>query len=151
MGVAGEREDRLNQEWAELLDELRIVLPGAEVLFAFLLTLPFTARFAQIADSHKTVYLVAFLAAAVSTLLLIAPSAQHRLLWRRGAKERQVRMGTGLAIAGTAAVAVAVTATVYLVTSVLYDNALPAAVTAAAVGLIVLLWYTPPLIVRVRR
>jgi hypothetical protein len=145
------QEERLNQEWEELLDELRVVLPGAEVLFAFLLTLPFTSRFETIAGTHKTTYFVAFVAAAVATLLLTAPSAQHRLLWRRRAKNTQLKLATWLAIAGTACVAVTVTAVVYLVTNVLYDRHLPAAVAAVCVGMITLFWYAPALVVRARR
>jgi hypothetical protein len=144
------QEQRLNQEWQELLEELRVALPGAEVLFAFLLTVPFTNRFETIADSHKTVYFIAFIAAAVATLLLIAPSAQHRLLWRRHAKDRQLRIATRLAIAGTAVAAVAIAAVVFLVTSVLYSNGLAAAIAAGCIGLIVLLWYVPPLVLRLR-
>ena len=93
--------ERLDQEWTELLEELRVVLPGTEVLFAFLLILPFTQRFDDVAGTDKTVYTVAFLAAAAATLLLMAPSAHHRLLWRTHRKAPELKLATGFAIAGT--------------------------------------------------
>lgn len=143
-----DRERRLDQEWTELLNELRVLLPGTEVLFAFLLTLPFSERFGQIARSDKTIYFIAFLASATASLLLSAPSAQHRLLWRQRAKDEQLRLATALALAGTLFVAVAVTSVVFLITNLLYDNALPAVVTAGVAGLIGWFWYGQPLWVR---
>ena len=144
-------EERLDQEWSELLEELRVVLPGTEVLFAFLLSIPFTQRFDEVAGSDKTVYTIAFLAAAAATLLLVAPSAQHRLLWRQGRKAPELRLATGFAIAGTACLAVAVACVVYVVTHVLYNNQLPAVATALAIALILGSWYGVPLVLRLRR
>ena len=143
-------EQRLNQEWTELLEELRVVLPGTEVLFAFLLTVPFSQRFGEVARSDRTVYFVAFLAAAAATLLLVAPSAQHRLLWRHGLKDEQLRIATLFAIAGTACLAIAVASVVYLVTHVLYDDRRPAIATGLALALILLGWYGVPLVLRLR-
>jgi O-antigen/teichoic acid export membrane protein len=149
-GQRDQEERRLNQEWEELLEELRVVLPGTEVLFAFLLSLPFTSRFGQVANSDKTVYFIAFLAAAVATLLLMAPSAQHRLLWRRHQKNDQLLVATRLAIAGTLSLAVAVVSVVFLITNLLYDSALPAVITAGVIGMIAWLWYLQPLFMRLR-
>ena len=143
--------ERLDQEWTELLEELRVVLPGTEVLFAFLLSLPFTQRFDEVAGADKTVYTIAFLAAAAATLLLVAPSAQHRLLWRQGRKAPELKLATGFAIAGTACLAVAVACVVYVVTHVLYSNQLPALATALAVVLILGGWYGVPLVLRLGR
>jgi hypothetical protein len=145
------REERLNQEWTELLDEVRVVLPGTEVLFAFLLSLPFTDRFGTVARSDKTVYTVAFLAAALATLLLVAPSAQHRLLWRQQRKDVQLRIATAFALAGIACLAVAVSSVVFLVLHVLYAGVLPAVATAIAIAIIMLGWYGVPVVVRLRR
>ena len=146
-----ERDDeRLNQEWAELLGEVRVILPGTEVLFAFLLSVPFTQRFQEVAGTDKTVYTVAFLSAAAATLLLVAPSAQHRLLWRRRRKDTELRIATFFAIAGTACLAVAVTCVVYVVTHVLYERRVPAIATALAIAVIVGGWYVVPLAVRLR-
>ena len=142
--------ERLDQEWTELLEELRVVLPGTEVLFAFLLSLPFTQRFGEVAGSDKTVYTVAFLAAAAA-LLLMAPSAQHRLLWRTHRKAPELKLATGFAIAGTFCLAVAVACVVYVVMHALYETRLPALTTAGAVALILVGWYAVPLALRLRR
>ena len=152
-GRAGDERnegERLDQEWSELLEELRVVLPGTEVLFAFLLSLPFTQRFGAVAGSDKTVYTLAFLAAGAATLLLVAPSAQHRLLWRTHRKAPELKLATGFAIAGTACLALAVACVVYVVLHVLYDNRLPALATAGAVALILAGWYAVPLALRLR-
>ena len=82
-----DERDRVNRELIELLNELRVALPGVQVLFAFLLGVPFTQRFGQVTELQKDVYFLTFLCAAVATALLIAPSAYHRLEWRRGDKE----------------------------------------------------------------
>ena len=148
--MAERDEERLDQEWAELLGEVRVILPGTEVLFAFLLSVPFTQRFREVAGTDKTVYTVAFLSAAAATLLLVAPSAQHRLLWRRRRKDAELRIATIFAIAGTACLAVAVTCVVYVVTHVLYERRVPAIATALAIALIVGGWYALPLMVRLR-
>jgi MFS family permease len=144
-------EERLDQEWGELLEEVRVVLPGTEVLFAFLLGLPFTSRFAELRDPDRTAYTIAFLAAGIATLLLIAPSAQHRLLWRQHRKEQQLKIATGFALAGTAFTALAIASAVFLVMDVLYTNAISALVAAGAVGIILGGWYALPLTVRFRR
>src|SRR5512132_3521469 len=81
------KEERQDRELIELLNELRVALPGVQVLFAFLLGVPFTQRFGQMSELQKDVYFVTFLCAAASTALLIAPSAYHRLEWRQGDKE----------------------------------------------------------------
>ena len=72
--MAEDRKERVDRELLELLNELRIVLPGAQVLFAFLLTLPFTFRFEQLTRTHRDAYFAAFLCTAVGTVLLMAPS-----------------------------------------------------------------------------
>ena len=84
---AESKDERLDRELIELLNELRVALPGVQVLFAFLLGVPFTQRFAQVAELQKDVYFLTFLCAAAATALLIAPSAYHRLEWRQGDKE----------------------------------------------------------------
>lgn len=148
--MASPREERLNQEWQELLEELKVMLPGAEVLFAFLLAIPFTQRFEALAQSSRYVYLTAFLAAAVSTLLMIAPGAQHRVLWRQRAKDKQLRVATWLALTAMGFSAVAISSTVYLITNVVYENFLPAIATGFVLALMVWLWFAQPLIMRVR-
>ena len=148
--MASPREERLNQEWEELLEELKVMLPGAEVLFAFLLAIPFTERFQDLAQSSRHVYLTAFLAAAVATLLMIAPGAQHRVLWRQRAKDQQLRVATWLALAAMVFSAIAISSTVYLITNVVYENRLPAIATGVVAALMLWLWFAQPLIMRLR-
>jgi hypothetical protein len=142
------KEERLDRELIELLNELRVALPGVQVLFAFLLGVPFTQRFAQVSDLQKDVYFLTFLCAAASTALLIAPSAYHRLEWRQGDKEHLLVVSNRLAIAGTVFLALAISGSVFVVTDMLFNEtsaALVAGVTAAVFGWF---WYGMPLVRR---
>lgn len=96
-------EDRHNRELIELLNELRVALPGVQVLFAFLLAVPFANGFPKLSSFDREIYFVAFIATAVSTVLLMAPSSYHRLRWRQGDKERILVVSNVLTIAGLAA------------------------------------------------
>jgi len=138
-------KSRRNRELIELLTELRVALPGVQVLFAFLLTMPFTARFAQLSTSNRDAYFVAFVSSAAASVLLIAPSAYHRLRWRQADKEKMLRVSNQLAIAGIAALAVGITAVIYLITAVLYGT-VPAVCAAVLSGsAIAALWVALPL------
>ena len=99
-------KERANRELIELLNELRVVLPGVTVLLAFLLAVPFAKGWTRVTHFQRDVFVVAFLATAVSVALLAAPSSYHRLRFRQGNKERLVRIGNRLAIAGITAFAV---------------------------------------------
>jgi hypothetical protein len=81
----------LDRELIELLNELRVALPGVQVLFAFLLAVPFANGWERVTDLQRDVFFVAFLATAAASILLIAPSAHHRLRWREGDKEQMLR------------------------------------------------------------
>src|SRR3712207_207853 len=107
-------EDRGAREVVELLQELRIVLPGVQVLFAFLLTVPFAARFAELTDAQRYVFFATLLCTAAATALLIAPTAQHRLLFRKGAREHRIRTGNVLTILGLAFLVPAMVGVVYV-------------------------------------
>src|SRR5919205_1157647 len=91
-----ERSERLNRELIELLNELRVALPGVQVLFAFLLAMPFTQRFERLAARDKAVFFAGLLATLVGSALLIAPSAYHRLRFRAGDKEQLIRTANRL-------------------------------------------------------
>ena len=135
---------RLDRELGELLQELRVALPGVQVLFAFLLTIPFAQRFTTITSSQKTAYFIAFLSTAAATVLLIVPSAHHRVRWRQGDKEQLLRTASKFTLAGLAFLTVAMASTVFVVTDVLYDTSW-AVLIAVATGLVfVLLWFTLP-------
>jgi hypothetical protein len=144
------KEERLDRELIEFLNELRVALPGVQVLFAFLLTVPFTQRFAEATEIQRDVYFAAFLCAAVATVLLIAPSSYHRIRFRQHDKEQMLRTANRLAIAGTVFLALAMTATVFVITDVLFGGAATAATTAAAAGLFLWFWYALPLSRRLR-
>ncbi len=144
------KEEQLDRELIELLNELRVALPGVQVLFAFLLGVPFTQRFGEVTELQKDVYFLTFLCTATATGLLIAPSAYHRLDWRRGDKEHLLVVSNRLAISGTVFLALAISGAVFVVTDILFDEtsaAVFAAVTAAFLGWF---WYGLPLLRRLR-
>jgi hypothetical protein len=139
-------EDRHNRELIELLNELRVALPGVQVLFAFLLAVPFANGFPKLGSTDRDIFYVAFIATALSTVLLIAPSSYHRLRWRRHDKERMLRVSNSLTIAGLACLAVAITATVFVITDFLFHRAWAAAFTAFVAFAFLVLWYGLPLL-----
>jgi Family of unknown function (DUF6328) len=142
-----DKED-LDRELIELLNELRVVLPGVQVLFAFLLAVPFANGWTRVTDLQRDIFFIAFLATAAASILLIAPSAYHRLRWREGDKERMLRTSNTLAIAGTVFLALAMTGVVFLITDLLFAAwwaALVAALTGGAFGWF---WYGLPLVSR---
>jgi hypothetical protein len=142
------KEERLDRELIELLNELRVALPGVQVLFAFLLGVPFTQRFAQATDLQQDAYFFTFLCTAAATALLIAPSAYHRLTWRQGDKEHLLVVSNALTIAGTFFLAVAIASTVFVVTDLLFATTAAALVAGATAVFYALFWYVLPLLRR---
>ena len=150
-GQPGESEkQRVDRELIELLNELRVVLPGVQVLFAFLLTVPFSNGFSRMTNLQRDVFFVAFLTATVATVLLIAPSTYHRIMFRQGNKRSLLFASNRLMLAGTAFLAVSMAASVYVITDALFE--VPIAITVAVVAAVgfVLFWYVIPLIRRTR-
>lgn len=142
------KAEKLDRELGELLQELRVLLPGVQVLFAFLLTVPFSNRFETLTAGEEGLFLATLICAAVASVLLIAPSAFHRLLFRERDKEWMMQVTNRLAITGTIFLAAAMTSALFLVSEVIYGSRLASAV-AAAVGLfVVALWYVVPLVRR---
>ncbi len=125
-----EFERDLDQEWSELLEEHRVAMPGAQVLFTFLLILPFQNRFRDLTTNQEYVYFSALLCAAVAIVLLITPTAAHRIRWRQADKEALLLVATRTAIAATVFMAASVTASVYLITDYLFGEPATAIVTA---------------------
>jgi hypothetical protein len=145
-GQPGESEkERVDREFIELLNELRVALPGVQVLFAFLLVVPFQQRFATVTQFQRTVYFVTLLLAAASCAFLIAPSAHHRILFRARDKQELLLTANRLAIAGTGFLAAAIVGVLMLITDFLYDTTTTIVVTAAAAGVFGALWYALPL------
>jgi hypothetical protein len=155
MAENGARDDetpkeRADRELIELLNELRVVLPGVTVLFAFLLAVPFAKGWARVTGFQRDVFLVAFLATGVSVAFLTAPSSYHRLSFRAGNKERLVRTGSRLAVAGIAAFAVALEAVMLLVIDYVVSLGAAIAATAGFALLVLFLWYGVPAVSRIR-
>jgi Kef-type K+ transport system membrane component KefB len=140
--------ERLDRELMELLQELRVVLPGVQVLLAFLLTAPFQQRFAQLPGSLRNAYFASIACATMATALLIAPSAHHRLRWRAGEKDRLLRIANREAIWGTVFLAAAIVLALYVVTNVLFATWIAVLTAVLGVAVFVWLWYALPLVGR---
>jgi high-affinity Fe2+/Pb2+ permease len=144
--VAGQEPDeRLDRELIELLNELRVALPGVQVLFAFLLTLPFTQRFEKLAGRDKAVFFTALLATLIASALLIAPSAHHRLRFRERDKEHLIRTANRLALWGMGFVAVAMACSVFVIAEFVYGGVVGTIVAVGTALLFGLFWYAIPL------
>lgn len=144
--LLGETEkERVDRELIELLNELRVVLPGVQVLFAFLLLLPFQQTFAQVSVLERDIYFVAFAATAAASIMLIAPSTYHRIRFRDGDKERMLRTSNRMLLAGTALLGCAIATVAFLVADVLFGE-LVGAMAAGVTGVVVAwVWYGLPL------
>src|SRR3954447_16399790 len=137
--------ERSDRHLGELMQEVRVAQTGVQVLFGFLLTVPFTARFAGLSGGQRLLYVATLAAAGAAAMLLIAPTAHHRILFRCGDKEHIVRMANRYAIAGLACVAVAMVGALIFVATVVIGSRVAAAVGAIA-GLAALwCWYLQPL------
>ncbi len=143
-------EERINRELIELLNELRVALPGVQVLFAFLLTVPFTSRFSDATDLQKDVYMAALLCTIGGSAFLIAPTAFHRLRFRERDKEALLIASNRFAIAGLVFLALAMTASVFVVTDFLFKALLTSIVTGLTAGLFAVVWFVLPLARRAR-
>jgi hypothetical protein len=144
-------EERLDRNLGELLQELRVALPGVQVLFAFLLAVPFQKNFTKTSDFDKKAYFATLLLTALSAAMLIAPSAYHRLTFRYQQKGRLVFVANRLAIAGLGVLALAMTCAIMLVTNFLFGTVATTVVTTVVVlAMFVVLWAVLPLRRRVR-
>ena len=133
-----------DRQMIELLNELRVALPGVQILFAFLLTVPFAAGYSRITAFQKDVYYLTLIATALSTACLIAPTAAHRLRFHQRDRIWVIETANKLAIAGLGFLALAIFGAVLLITDVLYDGS-RVWIYAALMGLVVLgLWFVRP-------
>ncbi|MGH2981928.1 MAG: DUF6328 family protein [Solirubrobacterales bacterium] len=138
-------KERLDRNLSELLQELRVALPGVQVLLAFLLTIPFAQRFAALTTAQERIYLGILLATTVSAVLLIAPSAYHRINFRQQQKGSIVFLSNVLAIVGLGFLALAMTGVVLLVTDFLFATPVTIVCTTLAALMFALFWYALPL------
>lgn len=139
------QKERVDRELLELLNELRVTLPGVQVLFAFLLVLPFQQGWQEIEDLERHVYFAALAASAVASALLIAPSVYHRLNFRRRNKERMLHDANRMAILGSTFVAIGIACAIFLVADVVYGPLAAVGVTIITVALYGGLWWVLPL------
>ncbi len=144
------QHDEVDDQFRAILEGLRTTLPGVQVLFAFLLTLPLQAAFQEIRDVERLAYFIAFFGSAIASVLLIAPSAHQRLrapitgVQRRS--KSHLRVTVNLTIAGTIIFAIALAAAVFLISTLVLDDSLAVAATAAVAGLVIWSWFFIPLV-----
>jgi hypothetical protein len=144
-------KERLDRNLLELLNELRVALPGVQVLFAFLLTVPFTQRFSTLTSAQEKVYYATLLLTTASTVLLIAPSAHHRINFRQQDKAYIVFLANRMTIVGLGLLALAMSGVVFLITDVLYGSAATGVATGGALIAFATFWYAIPIWRRLRR
>jgi hypothetical protein len=136
-----DEQEQLNRQLSELLQELRVAMPGVQLLFAFLLAVPFNQRFAEVTDFQTDVYLATLLCSAMASAFFIAPTAYHRILFRHRDKRQLIRTATHMAIVGLVFLALAMTGAVLLVTDFLFTGATTAVVTAIVFVTFAWLWF----------
>jgi predicted neutral ceramidase superfamily lipid hydrolase len=145
-----DRKTRLDRELMELLQELRVAIPGVQFLFAFLLTVPFSQGWAKVTEGQRNVYFAAFVCATLATLLLIAPTVIHRIEFRQRDKEAIIKMSNTFAIWGLSFLAAAIVSVVYVITDFIFGSPSSLALAAIAGVLFAGLWYVLPLARRAR-
>jgi amino acid transporter len=139
--------ERVSRELIELLNELRVALPGVQVLFAFLLAVPFAQGFTTTTDFQRGLFFIVLSFTAISSALLIAPSAWHRLRFRQRDKERILHASNKMSIAGLGFLAAAMTGAVMLIADFIYSPTLTIVSGVMAAIVFGVLWYLLPLVV----
>jgi hypothetical protein len=143
--MAETEKQKTDRQLIELLNELRVALPGAQVLLAFLLTAPFQARFGHTNELERSILFAGVLLTTAGAVLLMAPSVYHRMRWDEGGKEDVVRVGHVLLLAGTGALALGMLCAVFVVADFLLGPAGAAVSVVALSALIAVTWYLLPL------
>ncbi len=138
-------QERTARELIELLQELRIVIPGVQVLFAFLLTVPFSQGFPKLDALQRGVFFATLLCTSAATALLIAPSSHHRVLFRQGVREQRLKLGNMLAILGLAFLVPAMVGVVFVITDLIFGMTAALIVTVLMAISFSLLWFAVPL------
>lgn len=139
-----QHKEEKRERYRELLEEVRTIIPGVQVLFAFLLTVPFASRFDQVDTLGKIVFTLSLVAVALATILFLAPAAYHRLAGHRD-RQGRLRFGVRTALAGLFLLALSITCAVFVVVRFLFDSAALGAATAAATALLaIVMWYVLP-------
>ena len=141
-----DEQDKRDRQMIELLNELRVALPGVQILFAFLLTVPFSFRFDKLTLFQRDMYYATLLATVASTACLIAPSAAHRLRFHKRDRNWLIESANALTIAGLAALLVAITGAVTLITDMLFNGVLVWLYSGVVAVMLVGLWFARPLL-----
>jgi hypothetical protein len=139
-----------DRRFVEVLQELRVVQTGVQILFAYLLTLPFSNRFGEISHGQTVVYVLTLCATAAATAFLIAPVSYHRLTKPDVGKSLVVKVAARMAQAGLLMLLLAVTGAVYLVMDIVLDSGWAATITSLLGALLAGLWYVIPFIARLQ-
>lgn len=137
-------KEKTDRQLIELLNELRVALPGAQVLLAFLLTAPFQARFTGTSELERGVLFAGVVSTAVGAMLLMAPSVYHRIRWNEGGKEDVVRVGHRFFLVGTAFLAFGMLCAVFVVAAFLFSVATSVAAVVILAALVIATWYVLP-------
>ena len=143
-------KERTDRQLLELFNELRVALPGAQFLFAFLLAVPFAQRFSEVGHPLELVFYVCMLATLAATILLMAPAVYHRMRWQQGNKTDVIRMAHRMFLAGMASLAVAMTTAVWFVSAFLFGTMEALVAATLSVVLLGLTWLALPLHRRTR-
>jgi hypothetical protein len=143
-----DQEEKQDRQMMELLNELRVALPGVQFLLAFLLTVPFAQGFERVTDTQKRLFYAALMATAISTILLIAPSATHRLRFHQSDRAFIIEAANKYLIAALVALAVAIILAIAVVTDFLWDGWVVWAFPAVLAALILAIWFVRPLVRR---
>lgn len=143
--------ERADRNFVELLQGFRVAVTGVQVLFAFLLTVPFSPGFVRVNATDRGLFYVALVSAALASVFYIAPTSQHRILFRMGMKEQLVRRSNVYGVLGTLALAVSITAATLMVMDFLFDGPLPLITAAGPALLAGWLWFVEPLLQRGNR
>ena len=141
-------EERADRNLTDLLQELRVALPGVQVLFAFLLTVPFTQRFDDLSDFQKKLYFGVLICVALATVMLVAPTAGHRILFRRQQKEYIVTISNRLALVGLLLLAFAMTGAIALISDFIFGGTTAVISSAVMAAAFVFFWYLGPVVRR---
>jgi hypothetical protein len=142
--VSDDRDTKQDRQMIELLNELRVAMPGVQILFGFLLTVPFAQGFTKVTDFQKDVYFVTVLLAALTTACLIAPSAAHRLLFHQGERPWLIEHANRMLIAGLAFLGLALIGAILLVTDYLFGGAIVVLAPAGLAIVLTALWFVRP-------
>jgi hypothetical protein len=140
-----DEDERNSRRLLELLQEIRVATAGVQILFGFLLAVPFSQRFGEISSFQRHVFLVVLVCTALSSALLIAPTALHRLLFRRGHKPEIIEYANRMAIYGLIMLAVAIVGVVLLLTHLIFGPETAIAITTPIAAVILITWFVIPL------